>query len=382
MKRFSKHIIVIVFFAVMLYPWLSTLLPSQSMTGVFEESGRPVLSPGRVLDGSYQTDAENFLHEKLPGREYLIKTKNQFVFGLFRKSPVEKVIIGKNHQMFSRSFINLWYELKGPTTDEFITELTGTISRFKALMDEQHIQTVLFVTPSKARFYHDDIPDIYRFAAPEHPEASAYDKLMTSIAPLQIPTFDSIAYLEAHSENSRMDGLPLFNKTGTHWTQSTGAKVAIALGDFLEDATGFNLPEMSADIVPVDTPEYPDADIFGILNMYTKPFDTYTKPVLTITDPAGDAPAILCRGGSFMGQSLAHLIRQGYFSKDVYMENTQFFQNQFVDVTAFNDYGEVDLKEAFQDIDIVILEVNEASVDVMGFGFMEYVYEHRNEIFP
>lgn len=382
MRRLSRIILTATFFLVMIYPWYSFLLPSQNVSGVFEESGRPDLTVKGVLDGSFQTAAETFFREHLPGRSAMIKAKNQFVVNAFSKSPVDGVLIGKNQQLFTPSFIRLWYQLSGPTTDEFIEELANTIQKFNNLMKKQDIQTVIYITPTKARFYPDDIPDIYRFAASEHPEATAYEKLIKALRPLNIPTFDSITYLEANSSNGFLNGYPLFAKTGTHWSQSTGAMVAYAFGEFLKSSCGYQLPEMSINIEPVGEPEYPDADIFDILNIYTKPYDQYTKPVFTITDPGKNLPGMLCRGGSFMGQSMAHLVRQGYFSKDIWMENTMLFEEKFTKLRNFSDYSEVDLKESFKDIDLVILEVNEISIDVMSFGFMDYVLEHQDEIFP
>lgn len=382
MKRFSKLFLVFIFFLMMLFPCFSALLPDLPISGVFKESTPPVLSARTLIDGTCQTDAENYFNEHLPGREYLIKTKNQLVFNFFNKSPVPEVLIGKNKQMLGASFVYYWYQLTGPTTDEYIEHLTQTIDRFQALMDAQGIHTFLYVTPSKVRFYQEDVPQIYRFAAPENPEPNAYDKLMKALEPLQIPCFDSIAYLQEVSDGKSLDGYPLFNKTGTHWTQTTGARVAAALGDSIEHAFGYDLAEMSIEPAPAAEPVFPDADIFDILNMYTGAYDTYTEPVITITEEGRDHPGMLCRGGSFMGQSLAHLVRQGYFSKDICMENTQFFRERFTNVQQFTDYDSVDIKEAFENIELVILEVNESSVDVMSFGFMDYVLEHQNEIFP
>lgn len=382
MKHFSKLFLLITFFLVMFFPLLSRLLPSLSMTGVFEESDHPVLSAKALLDGSYQTDAETYFNEHLPGREYLIKAKNQLVFDVFNKSSIAEVITGKNNQLYGGAFVYQWFQLTGSTSDEYIETLAQTIDNFHKLMEDNDINTMIYVTPSKLRYYEEDIPSLYRLAAPEKPEAGSYEKLMKAIEPLQLPYFDSIAYLQEVSDGKTLEGYSLFNKTATHWTQSTGARVAAALGDYIETAFGYDLPEITIELLPSEEPVFPDADIFGLLNIYTGAYDTYTDPVITVTEEGKDSPGMLCRGGSFMGQSLAHLVNEGYFSKDICMENTQFFKNRFTEIKSFTDYASVDLKEAFKDIDLVILEVNESSVDLMSFGFMDYVLEHQDKIFP
>lgn len=386
MKKGGKVFAACFFGLVMLSPWLSLLRPSQSMEGAFVEAGRPELTKKGVADGSWQADMGTYFSDHMPGREYMIKAKNQLVYEAFHNTPAPRVVIGKDNVLFSRSVLELWYQLTGPTTDEFMEELGTTIEDFTALMEKQGMQTAIFITPSKARYYQDYVPDLFaKTALPRDPEASAYEKLKLVLEPMELPVFDSIEWLEARRQGEELDGLPLFNTTGMHWTRTVGAKVGAALGEFLEAELGYELADLSVDSEPVAEPEYPDADLAGIMNMYTSLTDTYTRPVITVTgqpeNPA-DAPSILCRGGSFMGQSLAQLILNGCFEKDIYMENTQYFTERFGSVTPFTEYDQVDLKMAFEDIDIVLLEVNEASIDVMGFGFMEYVLEHQEEIFP
>ena len=95
-----------------------------------------------------------------------------------------------------------------------------------------------------------------------------------------------------------------------------------------------------------------------------------------MTDASTDAPGMLCRGGSFMGQSLSAIVRHGYFGKDVYMENDQIFTGNFGERVIFHDYNEVDMGAYFKDIDLLVLEVNEPSISGMSFGFIDYVLEH------
>lgn len=382
MKKPGAVFTALFFGFVMASPWLSLLRPSASMEGAFVQAGRPELSKRGVLDGSWQADTGTYFSENMPGREYMIKTKNQLVYEIFHNTPAPRVVIGKEDVLFSRSVIELWYQLTGPTEDAFIAELKDTISEFRYLMECRGIQTMIYITPSKARYYEAYIPDLFsRTALPRNPEASAYEKLKTALGTMDIPVFDSIEWLDAHREGDTLDGLPLFNTTGMHWTATTGAKVGAALGSFMEETLGYDLPSLTIVSEPAPEPMYPDADLAGIMNMYTSLTDTYTRPVIAVTEMPEESPSILCRGGSFMGQSLSQLILNGCFEKDIYMENTQFFTERFTKVEQFTEYEQVDLKEAFQDIDLVVLEVNEASIDVMGFGFMEYVLEQQDEIF-
>ena len=126
-----------------------------------------------------------------------------------------------------------------------------------------------------------------------------------------------------------------------------------AFGEFLEQESGYNLPEMTITANPCENPVYPDADSFEVFNTIGKPYDQYYEPVIEITDEETDAPGFLCRGGSFMGQSLSCLIQNHYFGKNVSMENRQIFTEEFGQVKEFSSYEEADMRECLRDIDPV-----------------------------
>ena len=111
----------------------------------------------------------------------------------------------------------------------------------------------------------------------------------------------------------------------------------------MEAQSGYNLPELSITARPCDEPVYPDSDAFNTFNLLQKSYDQYYEPVIEVTDSATDAPGMLCRGGSFMGQSLSAIIRNNYFGKNVYMENDQIYTDVFGDLQIFHDYSDVDM---------------------------------------
>ena len=77
-----------------------------------------------------------------------------------------------------------------------------------------------------------------------------------------------------------------------------------------------------------------------------------------------------------MGQSVAALIRNDYFGEDVYFENSQIFRNKYSSLEVSHSYEELDLREMLSGKEIVILEVNEASIPSMRFGFIDYLLEN------
>lgn len=389
-RSITRIFTVVVLIAMMLFPWITLAKPGAgaSLTGAFVTTERPEMTRRGVINGEYMSTMGDYISENLPGREYLIKTKNELAYRGFHNTPAPRVVIGKDDVLFSKSTIELWYQLTGPTTEETIDELAGKLTQVRDIMARHGIDTMVYITPSKVRYYEEYVPDLYsKVASPLDPHEHAITRLKRRIEAENIPVFDSIEWIDARiAPDKTLDGIPLFTKNGMHWSVVNGAKVGAALGDFIHDTYGYDEPVLKVSAQPVDEPVTPDADLAGIMNMYSELEDTYYDAVITAEPRDSDAqpailPNMLCRGGSFMGQSLSTLIFNGGFGTELYMENTQCFKNRFTDVRTFSDYGELNLKEELADKNLLILEVNEASVDVFSFQFMDYVIEHEDELF-
>jgi len=88
---------------------------------------------------------------------------------------------------------------------------------------------------------------------------------------------------------------------------------------------------------------------------------------------------VFIRGGSFLGQSISSLVRADVFGSDVHFENNYWFLDKYTakgTLSGFTAYDELPLDFLVGKSDIVILEVNEAAIANMSFGFMDYILEH------
>ena len=73
------------------------------------------------------------------------------------------------------------------------------------------------------------------------------------------------------------------------------------------------------------------------------------------------------------------LINNYAFSEDVHFENSYYFTNVYSDhkdITNFRAYDEMNLNELVGQSDILILEVNNAAISDMSWGFIDYLLEH------
>lgn len=168
-------------------------------------------------------------------------------------------------------------------------------------------------------------------------------------------------------------GKNIFSKTGTHWSQVTGTKVARQLIQEMEVQLGYDLTEIEVEEKEVEEPLAPDADIFYLMNIIQEPYDKYYEPLITVSKVGKQQPSLICRGGSFMGQSITWLVNNDIVSNAVHMENTSLFQDKYSNIQSFSDYAELDIEQLMKNKDILILEVNQAAIEQMSFGFIDYL---------
>ncbi len=349
-----------------------------ALSGAEEERIFPEFSREGVLDGSFQGELDSYIEQKLPGRTLMVKVRNQLLYSLFGISPNSRFTLGKDGYLFSRSNITNYLQYNGIITEQEAEDRVNKIVRVRDIMADAGKQTCVFVTPAKIRFCRDKLPRAAEMSLPEQ-QADDYTVLMKALRKTDLPYFDSVEWLGEHA--GELDGrVPLFFRTGHHWSVYVGNTVGAAFADFLEEKSGYNLPEIEVEAGPVSEPVFPDADLYNALNLFEKPKEQYYEPLITVTDPETDAPGIFIRGGSFMGQSISALIRQDYFGKNVYFENTSLFTDKFSDYTYVTDYADVDLLEYLRDTDLFVLEINECSVWDMSFGFLDWVLEHEEEV--
>ena len=62
----------------------------------------------------------------------------------------------------------------------------------------------------------------------------------------------------------------------------------------------------------------------------------------------------------------------------MYRENTKVYSDDWPDGGTFSDYEELEpaLSEQLKETDILILEINEAHIPTMSFGFIDYLFDH------
>ncbi len=349
-----------------------------TLSGVTNASSDPVFSIERLMDGSYQSDLDSYVTATLPGRDLMVRVRNQIIFSVFDKSPNDNIIIGKNKNLFEEEYISKYEKVYPPADSEYISSLIEDLLYIRDKLEERGKEFYIFITPTKVRYYEEDVPEIFIRSSNFSDMTGNYEIFTEALETTDLKVYDSIAYIDTIKDDFPY---PLYHKTGTHWSWPLATAVVLDLAAWLNEESRYDLTSGSMEVTEAEGPVYPDSDIYDSLNVFSAPYDTpYYSVSYQGAELSGERPNLFCRGGSFMGQSLTTLINSGYFNEYTYVENTNIFYDTLSAAKTFSDYSELDIKKELDKADIVIFEVNESHIPTMGFGIVEYITEHP-EIF-
>ena len=352
--------------------WGSPFDEEMKLGGVIRNVPEPEVSIETLMSGSAQSQFNDYLTEHIPGRPLMVRIRSELSFGLFRSSPNNYYSMNLQGNLFSWGNVSSYMQYEEPDSEEEAAELVRKIEEVDRLLTACGKKLFVFITPCKIRYAEEELPVSDRLLLPEQKKGN-YEQLVSALEKSSIDCFDSIAYIEQHTFD---EAVPLFQRTNVHWSVVVGNQVGAAFGKYMEENSPYDFPEIEVGARPCEEPVYPDGDAYEVFNLLEKPYDDYYEPVINVQDPTGDHPDVFCRGGSFMGQSVAALIRNDYFGEDVYFENSQIFRNKYSSLEVSHSYEELDLREMLSGKEIVILEVNEASIPSMSFGFIDYLLEN------
>ena len=366
--KWQNLVFIIVTIMLCLFPIYGKLIDCDyQMSGVSSVDGDIPTDFESLWTGVTSSSMETKLKDNVPGRVSLIRLHSQYMYSVFNSSSNSNVVIGDNHSLYEPEylcdFLNLWPKM----SEDSQIELIDKLKVLQELLAQKGKKLYVFITPSKVRYDYSNIPWFYR--AFTNPQLSTnYDGFIRKLENSSINYFDSIGYI-----NENISDEKIFYSSGIHWSNGAAAQVTAALLEDMKKDTGYDLGSLSVNLVDSDSGIAPDQDLLSTLNLYTyTKEDTYRIPEFNYI-PGTDHPSVLIRGGSFMGQTLSKLIDLNVFGSSVYFQNNIVIDNKTNThvLSDFNAYEEIDVTNMVNTAELVVLEVNEEKIWIMGWGFID-----------
>lgn len=381
LKKIIENIVLTLCFIVVIsFPWVSTLLGIENNLSGVEEK----------IELSFE-NIDDYIIQNFPGRSLLVRTKNQLLYSLFDVSP-NSSITKVEDTLFSVETLNYYYHKLHRVNKKEVDDLVSKLVRFNKICTERGKKFLLVLTPTKPRYYKGKLPfadDIIMLYGnnkneTEYDKLLPYDKLIMELKKTDINCFDTIEYINNNSTEFLDGEVPLFYKSGHHWSTYKSNLIGLAFHEYMRRNLNIKIPRLNIKASPSDAAIYPDADLFNILNVYDKPNEKFYESVIDYKDFDNDNLNFTIQGGSFLGGLLLPHITLSVSGDVLHIENSIIFYDNYKHYTTFENYDELNEKfnllNHIRNTDVFIFEINELNVYNATFGFLDYLLLHEGEI--
>ena len=369
LKQKRKYLIVVVFILVVLYPYIAHIFGFDSEIKGVEQK----------IELSLDT-IDDYILQNFPGRSTLIKVKNQLLYSIFGISNNESVVKVDGNLIATES-LNYFHGANS-ISDEKMDELINKLERLNEIVNKKNKKMLVILTPTKVRFYNGKIPFADRLIDKydAHDYKLPYEQFKEKTKGSTLNIFDSIEYINNNKDIYLGGEVPLYYKSGHHWSNYKSNLLGTELLKYVTREFGIRVPSIDIEYEESDDPQYPDADLHEVLNVYSKPKEKFFVPSLKYNDTTIDERNYTLSGGSFMSGLLLPNMTAG-LSNEVYeVMNKYFFYHHFADNVTFETYDEINEKfnliDHINKTDVFIFEIHELNFYNASFGFLDYILEH------
>ncbi|NQU32814.1 MAG: hypothetical protein HQ521_06230, partial [Bacteroidetes bacterium] len=346
------------------------LVNEKELKGFYVKKEDVNISFSDWFSGDYQTNKEAFIKDTIGFNKTLTRIGNQLDYALFNVNHTHDVVIGNNDVLYQKMYIDAYYgrDYVGHNT------LSNQVQKYVLLqnqLNEQGIDLFLIITPGKASFFPENIPDNLK----SKKDTTNYNKTIQLLKEKGGKFLDLKSYLLSLNKGSKY---PLFPNHGTHWSGYAVTLAADTLFSFLESNTNFDFLEYHTDEGYItEDYRFSDNDIGLALNLLFKNTHQqlyYPEVNFAKSDTSRTIPNVLLIGDSFT-QSFWRFYP--YFPK-LFADKSRFwYYNEYVAwPPEFNGrkVGKLDLHEEINSRDIILILTTEQNLSNFGFGFIEKAY--------
>jgi len=210
----STEVILIAFFCLLIIsPAVGTFLGPENLVSEAEKRKLHVMPQFDLPDQSftdYTQKLEAFLNDHFGFRKQLIRLNNDIFLSLFNKSPVKKVLIGKDGWLYIRnkSILENYYGMRSYNAKQ-LKAWTDVYEKRRLWLDEKGIDFAFVIAPNKMTIYPEHLPGSLNTGR----HTTRLDQLVTTLKEnSQVKVVDLRALLKVAKRFNR-----LYFKTDTHW---------------------------------------------------------------------------------------------------------------------------------------------------------------------
>lgn len=346
----KSFIILFLFLPLILYVY--GIGPGAMYGAVEEKAKTPEFSLANYSNGEFQKLFENIVLKNFPKREKFLKIYNTMNLVLFNNISVKArdgLIIGDDDFLFYQKDI---YQLAYPYKFYNHEAIKDQVKVIKELQDILSSKVIVLISPNKVDIYEDKIPNKYK--SNQNYFSLYYKTLTSTLENEKLSYIDGVEILKQRRKNNLNE--TLFSKGGYHWSDHgscivtrTLLKTAIKGGE----QEGISIPSC---ILDYSTKDHVINDIANLIGVYNNSrFITDYPSLLVHKNKRPHFKKVILIGNSFSYEVKNSLLALADIDK--------FYRFQY-ETLQDNPLGQTDLKDVFDNADLVIIEELETGMSL------------------
>lgn len=350
-----------------------------TLLGFTDSAVKPELSAASYWEGTFQNDYSVWYENQLPLRGVYTKTYNTLRFMIFHLGNRP---IGKDDFIFETSYLNAelaigGYDYSIAENIDNMKDMVEHMSSVNEKLDESGKKLYVYIAPSKANIYPDNMPMEYVRLSQED-AVRAVDLFRELISQTSVPFYIC-------SDMKEDLEYPAFYSTGIHWSRTYEQ---LATQHIINDLSGITKRNYRNIVITgVENSKMPfwrDTDVYDLLNVWTYPsIDYYQYSVMAQTGTDYEPLKMILFGDSF-ADGLQRDIYDNLQEDKIYLINRN---NTVIDVDGNyilinQDWNNIDWKAYLDDSDVVVVEMTEPEIVNYTYGFIKYLDSYLDTYIP
>jgi hypothetical protein len=356
--------------------------PGKSVNGIAAPDSFPKLTVRSLLRESFQKGAEDWFLKKNGLWGLLVRANNQLNYNLFGQvstSYTTTILVGKNKHLFQPMYLPVYNRSKKANPAK-LEKRAKKVKLLQDLLVARGVALVVLLSTDLISLYPETVPAQY--ADPTRlTRKNSYEIMRPLLDKYQINYVDGHEFLQQRKATSPIE---FFEPTASHWNSVASCMVTNNLIGKMQQLTNKKLVRFACEPYSFcDPPREADLDLVQIANLLDPSAIYRPSPVVEPRPIAsGDEykPKLLFVGTSFVFSIIGHLKRNAVAEQNSYY----FYYRKVQDpVTGgFTDLPKdsINWEETVLANDVIILEINQAGIGNVGFGFLDDAIENISKI--
>ena len=339
-----------------------------SLGGAQTKHPKPTLGINAWLDGDFQSQFDKYSTDSFGFQSPLVRLVNELDFQMFNAANARYVVVGKNNYLYETPYIEAVTGMDYLGRDS-IKSIATKVGMIQDTLSKLGVRFEILFAPGKGSYYPEHIPNYYKYYTSD---STNYAVFKDEFSRQNIPYLDFHNWFRAMKDTT---SYPLFPTTGIHWSKYGMVLATDSIINHWNQLYPNQVANFSYSLerTPTTKTESTDADVEEGMNLMTElhhypmMYPNYTfghKDSLITSAVIADSyywglfdvglSTRACENGEFW-----------YYFQQVYPQN---FESGLM-------IKDLDLKEAIESKDVIMILQTDATLDRFGFGFVEAAYK-------